>query len=195
MNYRKGLTSRDRIIKSSVSVVLGKGFSATKMADLTRAANTSVGKFTHHFPSKEALFEVLFGQLLDRFEAGPLTVLGDKKRSSEERIVGFLDGIYDLYAARPASVGCPIGYAASDFEGVTVAMKERSIQFLNRAATLFERAFREMRDPPAIAKAKAALFVNSWQGCVVVARAGGGLRHVKSVFRSLKILAQYSPAA
>ena len=195
MNYRKGATSRERILKSTASVVLEKGFSATTMADLTQAASTSVGKFTHHFPSKEALFEVLFSQMLDRFEAGPLAVLGDETNPSEQRITGFLDGIYDLYAAHPDSVGCPIGHAVNDFDGVTAGMKKRSIHFLNRTATLLERAFRDMRDPPAIAKAKAALFVNSWQGSVVVARAGGGLRHVKSVFRSLKTLAQYWGAA
>jgi AcrR family transcriptional regulator len=195
MNYRKGATSRERILKSTASVVLEKGFSATTMADLTQAASTSVGKFTHHFPSKEALFEVLFSQMLDRFEAGPLAVLGDETNPSEQRITGFLDGIYDLYAAHPGSVGCPVGYASSDLNGVTAGMKKRSVQFLNRTATLFERAFTDMRDPPAIAKAKAALFVNSWQGSVVVAKAGGGLRHVKSVFRSLKTLAQYWGAA
>jgi TetR/AcrR family transcriptional repressor of nem operon len=195
MGYAKGTTSRERIIESSVSVVLEKGFSATTMADLTQAANTSVGKFTHHFPSKEALFEALFGRLLDHFEAGPLALLGDRKRSPIERITGFLDGIYALYAIRPAFVGCPIGHAAGDSGGVTVRMKERTLQFLNRTATLFERAFREMQDPPDIAKAKAALFVNAWQGSVVVAKAGGGLRHVRSVLGSLKTLAEYSPAA
>jgi AcrR family transcriptional regulator len=195
MGYNKGTTSREQIIESSAAVVLEKGFSATTMADLTQAANTSVGKFTHHFPSKEALFEALFKHLMDRFEAGPLVILGDKKRTSKERIAGFLDGIYELYAVRPHLVGCPIGHAAGDSGGVTAAMKERTVQFLERTAKLFERAFRDMQEPPAVAKAKAALFVNSWQGSVVLARAGGGLRHVKNVFRSLKTMVEYEPAA
>jgi hypothetical protein len=41
-------------------------------------------------------------------------------------------------------------------------------------------------EPPAIALAKANLFVNSWQGAIVVARAGGGLEHLRKVFRNLK---------
>jgi hypothetical protein len=50
---------------------------------------------------------------------------------------------------------------------------------------LFETTFRDLGEPPAIALAKANLFVNSWQGSIVVARAGG-LEHLRKVFRDLK---------
>jgi len=36
------------------------------------------------------------------------------------------------------------------------------------------------------------LFVNSWQGSIVVARAGGGLEHFRKVFRDLKEMVDLS---
>jgi len=47
-------------------------------------------------------------------------------------------------------------------------------------------------EPPAIALAKANLFVNSWQGAIVVARAGEGLKHIRKVFRCLKEIVNLS---
>ena len=39
---------------------------------------------------------------------------------------------------------------------------------------------------PMIARVKANLLFNSWQGAVVIARAGEGLEHLRKVFRNLK---------
>ena len=37
-----------------------------------------------------------------------------------------------------------------------------------------------------MARVEANLFVNTWQGAIVVARAGEGLEHIGRVFRYLK---------
>ena len=50
-------------------------------------------------------------------------------------------------------------------------MKEKALKTLQRAA--------------GIARMKANLFVNTWQGAIVVARAGERLEHVGRVFRYL----------
>jgi hypothetical protein len=61
-----------------------------------------------------------------------------------------------------------------------------------RITSLFETTFRDLGEPPAIALAKANLFVNSWQGAIVVARAGGGLEHLRKVFCDLKEMVDLS---
>ena len=45
---------------------------------------------------------------------------------------------------------------------------------------------RDLGDAPGMARVKANLFVNTWQGAIVVARAGEGLEHIGRVFRYLK---------
>jgi TetR/AcrR family transcriptional regulator, transcriptional repressor for nem operon len=186
MGYEKGKLSRDQIIDAGISVILPKGFAATTMADLSQAAHTSAGKLTHHFPTKSSLFEAILGKTLQQFETGPLPMLADLTRSPQARINGFLDGMYKLYAMQRDLVGCPLGHAAGDSDGVSPAMKEQALKLLQRTTALFEKAFRDMKEPTPIARAKANLFINAWQGAVVVARAGDGLEHVRKSFRYLK---------
>jgi TetR/AcrR family transcriptional repressor of nem operon len=192
MEYDKGKLSREQIIQAGAAVVLAKGFAATTMADLSHAANTSSGKLTHHFPTKARLFEAIYENLMTHFESGPLAALADASRPPRDRIDGFLNGLYLLYAMLQDPIGCPVGHAAGDSEGVPAAMKKEAFKLLQRIASLLETTFRDLGQPPAIAQAKADLFVNSWQGAIVVARAGGGLKHLRKVFRDLKEMVDLS---
>jgi hypothetical protein len=65
-------------------------------------------------------------------------------------------------------------------------MKEKGLKTLQRITSLFEEAFRDLGDAPGIVRVRANLFVNTWQGAIVVARAGEGLEHIGRVFRYLK---------
>jgi hypothetical protein len=76
--------------------------------------------------------------------------------------------------------------------GSSPGLKEKAFKLLQRITSLFETTFRDLGEPPAIAQAKANLFVNSWQGAIVVARAGGGLEHLRKVFRDLKEMVDLS---
>jgi len=65
-------------------------------------------------------------------------------------------------------------------------MKEKALKTLQRITSLFDEAFRDLGDAPGMARVKANLFVNTWQGAIVVARAGEGLEHIGRFFRYLK---------
>ncbi|MGB6688251.1 MAG: TetR/AcrR family transcriptional regulator [Terracidiphilus sp.] len=186
MGYDKGKLSREQIIEAGTGVVLAKGYAATTMADLSHAAHTSAGKLTHHFPTKGSLFEAIFGSLMEGMEAGPLATLADTALSPKKRIHGFLDGMYRLYAKQPNPIGCPVGHAAGDSDGVSAVMKERALKTLQRITSLLDEAFRDLGETPGMARVKANLFVSAWQGAIVVARAGEGLEHIGRVFRYLK---------
>jgi TetR/AcrR family transcriptional repressor of nem operon len=186
MGYEKGKLAREQIVEAGASVLLAKGFSATTMADLSQAAQTSAGKLTHHFPTKAALLEAAFRSLMVQFEMGPLACLCDAAASPRDRIFRFFDGVYGLYRGQVGLVGCPLGHAAGDLEDVPAVVKEQSLEFLDRVTALFEKAFADLKESPSAARAKASLFVNAWQGAVVIARAGAGLEHVHKVFGLLK---------
>ena len=192
MEYDKGKHSREQIVQAGAAVVLAKGFAATTMADLSHAANISSGKLTHHFPTKGSLFEAIYESLMTHMESGPLAALADTSLPPRDRIHGFLNGMYLLYARLQDPIGCPVGHAAGDSDGVSAAMKENAFKLLQRIISLFETTFRDLGEPPAIALAKANLFVNLSQGAIVVARAGGGLEHLRKVFRDLKEIVDLS---
>jgi hypothetical protein len=73
-----------------------------------------------------------------------------------------------------------------------VCFDTKAFKLLQRITSLFETTFRDLGEPPAIALAKANLFVNLSQGAIVVARAGGGLEHLRKVFRDLKEMVDLS---
>lgn len=186
MGYDKGKLSREKIVQAAGAVVLAKGYAATSIADLSKAAETSAGKLTHHFPTKVDLFEAIFNGMMLRFKGGPLTLLGDTSRSPEGRIDGFFDAMYQLYKIQPDPIGCPVGHAAGDSDGVSTSMRKGAFALLKETEDLFEKAFLDLMYTPSLARAKAIVFVSSWQGAVVVARAGGGIQHIEKVFRSLR---------
>jgi hypothetical protein len=94
--------------------------------------------------------------------------------------------MYRLYAKQPNPIGCPLGHAAGDSDGVSAVMKEKALKTLQRITSLFDEAVRDLGDAPRMARVKANLFVNTRQGAIVVARAGEGLEHIGRVFRYLK---------
>ena len=56
-----------------------------------------------------------------------MATLADATLSPKKRIHGFLDGMYRLYAKQPNPIGCPLGHAAGDSDGVSPAMKEKAL--------------------------------------------------------------------
>jgi len=74
------------------------------------------------------------------------TVLSSAKTASradtslppKDRIHGFLNGIYLLYAMLQDPIGYPIGHAAGDSDRVSAAMKEKAFKLLQRITSLFE---------------------------------------------------------
>ena len=186
MGYDKGTISKEKIVQAAAGVVLAQGYAATSIADLSKAAHTSAGKLTHHFPTKMDLFEAVFEATTSLFKAGPLTLLGDKSHPPKRRIDDFFDAMYRLYAGLEDPIGCPVGHAAGDSEGVSASMRAKAFDYLKETEKLFEAAFLELGDTPSVARSKGIAFVNAWQGAVVMARGGGGIQHIDRVFRSLR---------
>ena len=186
MSYEKGLRSRDDIIQAAAGVVLAKGYGTPSMGDLARAAGTSAGKLTHHFPTKAALFEAVFEELMEHFRAGPLARLGDVSVSPKQRLHGFFQGMLALYRRQPAPIGCLVGHTAENADGVSDSMRQTAYELLRETETCFAKVFRDLGFSRARARTNALLCVSAWQGAVVVARAGGGIKHIQSTFRALQ---------
>ena len=157
------------------------------MGELAQAAGTSAGKLTHHFPTKTALYEAVFEEFMKQFRAGPLARLGDVSTPPKQRIQGFFQGMLELYSMQQRDpIGCPVGHAAEDADGVTDSMHKVAYELLRETEALFARAFRDLGLLQAEAHRNAMLCVSAWQGAVVVARAGGGIDHIQNVFRALQ---------
>ncbi len=63
---------------------------------------------------------------------------------------------------------------------------------LRGTESVFEQAFIELKQERVLARSKAQIFVSAWQGAVVVARAGRGIRHIQTIFRELRSMVPLS---
>lgn len=188
MGYSKGALTREHIVRATAVEVLAKGYGQVAVADITRAAGTTAGKLTHHFHAKQDLFEAVCDGLMLEYRTVALVRLADKAKGPEERISGYFSAMLALYKRQSEPIGCPVGHAAGGGEGVSSRMRDQVFDILRETENLFEQAFVDLKQDRAFARAKAKIFVSAWQGAVVVAHAGGGIRHIQSIFSGLRAI-------
>lgn len=82
---KKSEATRARILDAAYSVLAEKGYAATSMADIAKAANTQAGAMYYYFKSKDALVEDLMHRESDRAQALTLARLSTIPASMSHR--------------------------------------------------------------------------------------------------------------
>ncbi len=188
MAYEKGRLSRQQIIEAVDGVIREKGYARTSVADLAGAAGITLGKLTHHFPTRVAVFEAVFEYITNEYRAGPMSLLANTAIAPLKRVDAFFTAMYKFYASKP--IGCPVGHAVSDVDSVSDTMRDRAAALLAETEQLFRRIFVELGHSPKMVSTLASLTINAWQGAVFMARREGGLEHLEEAFDSLRTLAK-----
>ncbi|GAA0916206.1 TetR/AcrR family transcriptional regulator [Nonomuraea longicatena] len=90
-SVKTGRDGRTRIIEGAVRRFSQDGVSATTLASLREESGVSVGSFYHHFASKEHVFGVLYGEILEAYQSEFLRVLtsAPEARGGIEAVVAF----------------------------------------------------------------------------------------------------------
>ncbi|HTJ27904.1 MAG TPA: TetR/AcrR family transcriptional regulator [Candidatus Limnocylindria bacterium] len=171
MGYQKGLESREAILDAAAAVVRRRGFEATSFADVCDAIGISRGKLTHHFPTKEALFEAVLESRFQRFRQRIVAPLLDTAREPRARIVASLDELRAIYGEGSTVPGCYIGHTAMDLATRTPAMQQQLDRLLDDWRAAFADALIALGRPHPTARGQAFLAVSAIQGAVLLARA------------------------
>jgi TetR/AcrR family transcriptional regulator, transcriptional repressor for nem operon len=103
------LTAREKLLEAGVKLVRERGFSATSVDDLCRAAGVTKGAFFHHFASKEALGVALADYWSSStgafFDGAPY----HQHEDPLERVLGYLDFRLMLIDGAPQEFSCVAG--------------------------------------------------------------------------------------
>jgi len=75
----RGQDTKDKILDTAQSLVMAKGFSATSLDDILKAAGVTKGAFFHHFQSKGDLAH----RLVERFAANDFAMFDEWDRRAE----------------------------------------------------------------------------------------------------------------
>jgi TetR/AcrR family transcriptional repressor of nem operon len=129
--------ARSRLLEAARDMIRAKGYSATTVDDLCRAAGVTKGAFFHHFENKEALgvaaaeywaqtTSALFAQASYHDHADPL-----------ERVLAYLDFRRQLVAGELAEFTCLVGTMTQEVYAAYPAIREAcAASILGHAATL-----------------------------------------------------------
>ncbi len=91
---------RQEIIEKSLDLFIAKGYASTKISDIAKTVNMSVGLLFHYFESKEALYEAL----IDIGVSGPKSVMDIPFESSLDFFTKVTHSIVGLPKLYPFSV-------------------------------------------------------------------------------------------
>ncbi len=116
--------ARTRLLEAARDVVRTKGFAATSVDDLCRAAGVTKGAFFHHFESKEALgiaaaehWSEWTGAL---FKAAPYHDLPDPV----DRVLGYIDFRRSIIDGNVMEFTCLVGTMAQEVYGAYPALRD-----------------------------------------------------------------------
>lgn len=171
MGYRKGLDSREAIVDAAARVVLQRGFDATSFGDVCDMVGISRGKLTHHFPTKEALFEAITEDRFNRFRRRVIDPLLDESRDPRERILGLFASFRTVYADPERIPGCYIGHTAMELASRTPTMNEQLSRVLDEWRSAVARTLVAAGRPPDAAARLAFLTISAIEGAILMARA------------------------
>lgn len=167
--------TKDKLLSAAESHFLDKGYCATTVDDICRAAGTTKGAFFHHFDNKLSVaVEALERHAARRFDAF-LGWPAARATSAKDRVLAYLDGMTSMACAveRPACLVATMTLELSDVEpSVQAQCRSAFDRWTGDLTRLLDEACAEATAAPAPAPEVLAHHVmSSFQGALLIARA------------------------
>lgn len=97
----RDLNTEEKIKQAALTLFTKKGYAATRTRDISEAAGINLALLNYYFRSKEKLFELLMGEILQRFFHGIGEIFNDETTSLDEKISMFVARYTALLKAQP----------------------------------------------------------------------------------------------
>ena len=167
--------ARQRLIRSGLTYLTERGYSASGVDEILRHAGVPKGSFYHYFDGKEAFglalidaYGASFAELLD-------ATLGVADRPPLDRLRRYTEGAELWMAKHDFRRGCLVGNLGQEMSALPESFRARLIAVLEdwqaRTAACLSLAQAEGDLPPeADPKALAAAFWIGWEGAILRAK-------------------------
>ncbi len=187
--------ARTRLLEAARDLIRQKGFAATSVDDLCRAAEVTKGAFFHHFPTKEDLGVAAARHWQETttqfFAAAPYHAPGDPL----ERVLAYVEFRKAIISGEAAEYSCLVGTLVQESFGATSPIRHACAESIfGHAGTLVEdlaaAAAARGVTLPCSAESLARHTQTVLQGAFVMAKAGAdaelareALDHLARYFR------------
>jgi AcrR family transcriptional regulator len=125
---REQIQTRERIVEAARQLFFKRGYTATGIADVLKAANANSGSLYHFFPSKEDLLAAVLEKYQSMLEPHVLKPAFARTNDPIERLFAILDGYRLLLETSDFQLGCPIGNLALEVSNSHRKARKRIVE-------------------------------------------------------------------
>lgn len=175
LNGMKTQATRDKLVQIGAELIAERGYNATGINAVLKAADVPKGSFYHYFSSKEDFGLAVIDVSAEGYAARLEAILADRSVPPLQRLKRyFATGRSDMVDCDHA-VGCLIGNLGQELSGQSARFRDRLNQVLCNWERLFADCLRdgqtlgEIRgdlDPDALA----SFILSGWEGALIRAK-------------------------
>jgi TetR/AcrR family transcriptional regulator, transcriptional repressor for nem operon len=140
--------ARTKLLDAAQKLILAKGYAATSLDDICRAAKLTKGTFFHYFDSKEDLGK----KVLERFCCHSMSTISgfccaEEKKAGDplERVFRHVDCAITMSTDPRAAQGCLIGTMAQELSDTSPGIREVCVRGFNAWAKVFKKDLDEAK--------------------------------------------------
>ena len=160
---RDGSSTRDRLIEAAIRLFWERGYTATGMAELLKAAQVNSGSFYHFFDGKEALLMAVLDWYKENIYPALLQPAFENTEDPIERIFALLERYRGLIVQTDCAYGCPIGRLALEIDPEQRAVHQKIAENFSAWTAAVRKCLDDAADrlPPGLDREKLATMVLS----------------------------------
>ncbi|MEO0921007.1 MAG: helix-turn-helix domain-containing protein [Pseudomonadota bacterium] len=163
----KGQARREALTLAAAELFWRRGFDATSIADVAKAAEVPVGNVYYYFKTKADIANAVAQLFVQQTEALIVEVEAEAK-SPREAVRLTIQRLKSSQADRVA-YGCPIASACHEFLRAAPSAAEVAAQSFSLLSSFWARKLTEAGHRPYVALARARALLCEWQGGIALA--------------------------
>lgn len=183
MNARPFDNTRDHLLATGESIMLGKGFAAVGLAEILSAAGVPKGSFYHYFESKEGYGAALLARFFESYLASLDALLANSELNGRAKLEAYFAGWQQHACETHGESRCLVVKLTGEVTDLSDLMRDTLRQGINsiieRLSTCIVLGRADRSIPPGLpADTLAASLYQLWLGAALVAKAqqhGGAL--------------------
>ena len=96
--YPKGKERVEKILNAAKNVLVKEGYGGLTMRNVALGAGTTVGNLQYYYADKDRLLHDMLEYMVTGFFEDFSAILQDPKRMAEEKLVAYIDCIFDAFS-------------------------------------------------------------------------------------------------
>lgn len=122
--YPKGKERVEKILSAAKDVLIKEGYGGLTMRNVALGAGTTVGNLQYYYPDKDRLLRDVLEYMVTGFFENFSSILQDPKMMAEEKLVAYIDCIFDAFSIEDKGKFYPELWAWSNHDATTAKLME-----------------------------------------------------------------------